>query len=74
MEAATEKTSWIRRSRQFVVEVWGELLKTTWPTRKEVEGTTVVVVIATLICAFYLYVVDIALQGGMDRLLKVFTR
>ena len=71
---ATEKVSGIRRAKQFLVDAWAELQKTTWPTRKEVEGTTIVVIIAVLICAAYLYVVDIALQGGMDRLIRTFGR
>lgn len=74
MEATTEKVSALRRLKQFIVEVWAELQKTTWPTQKEVQNTTVVVIVAIIICAVYLYVVDIALQGGMDRLLRVFGR
>jgi preprotein translocase subunit SecE len=52
--------------RQFLSEVWAELKKTTWPNRKEVYGTTVVVIVTVLICAFYLWVVDLFLSKGMN--------
>jgi preprotein translocase subunit SecE len=61
---------WYHRLRTFLVEVWAELQKTSWPARREVYGTTVVVIIATLICAAYLYVVDRALDTGIQYLFK----
>ncbi len=71
---ATEKIGPIQRLRQFMSETWSELQKTTWPTRREVRGTTIVVVLATLFFAAYLYVVDMVLQTGMDRLMRIFGR
>ena len=56
----------LKRMKQFVSEVWAELKKTTWPNRKEVYGTTVVVIVTVLICAFYLWVVDLFLSKGMN--------
>ena len=38
-----------RRLKQFLVEVWSELKKTTWPNRKEVYGTTIVVIVTVLV-------------------------
>ncbi len=71
---ATEKIGPVKRLRQFMTETWSELQKTTWPTRREVRGTTIVVVLAVLFFAAYLYVVDMVLQTGMDRLMRVFGR
>ncbi len=62
--------NWYQRLKAFMVEVWAELQKTTWPGRREVYGTTVVVIIAVLICALYLYIVDMALDSGMRFLFK----
>ena len=56
----------LKQMRQFLSEVWAELKKTTWPNRKEVYGTTVVVIVTVLICAFYLWVVDLFLSKGMN--------
>ena len=61
-----------RRLKQYVTEVWSELKKTTWPNKKEVYGTTVVVIVTVLICAFYLWVVDLLLTRGMERIFEVF--
>ena len=46
-----------RRMKQFLVEVVAELKKTTWPGKREVYGTTVVVIVAVVICAVYRWVV-----------------
>jgi preprotein translocase subunit SecE len=61
---------WFQRLKTFLVEVWAELQKTSWPARREVVGTTVVVIIAVLITALYLYVVDRALDTGLQLLFK----
>jgi len=62
----------LRRLKQFVVEVWSELKKTTWPSQQEVYGTTVVVIVTVVICAVYLWVVDLLLNKGMQRIFGVF--
>ena len=62
----------LKRFRQFVIETWSELKKTSWPERKEVSGTTVVVIITVLICAAYLFVVDFILREIMEKLLSAF--
>ena len=61
----------LKQFRQFVIEVWAELKKTTWPGRKEVYGTTVVVVVTVLICASFLWVVDMILNKGMEVVFRV---
>ena len=62
----------LRRLKQFLNEVVSELKKTTWPGRREVYGTTVVVIVTVLICAFYLWIVDLLLNKGMNAVFKVF--
>ena len=64
---------WFRRFRAFVTEVWAELKKTTWPGRMEVYGTTVVVIVAVLITAVYLFVVDKFLEAGMKNIFEFFS-
>ena len=63
-----------KRLKQFLIEVWSELKKTTWPGRKEVYGTTVVVIVTVLICAVYLWVVDLILNAGMSAVFRAFGR
>ena len=62
----------LRRLKQFLVEVWSELKKTTWPGKTEVYGTTVVVVVTVLICALYLWVVDLILNMGAEAVFRAF--
>ena len=61
----------LRRFKQFLVEVWSELKKTTWPGKQEIYGTTVVVIITVLICAVYLWVVDLLLTRIMNTVFEV---
>ena len=74
----TEKTEAqpgpIVRLRTFLSEVVSELKKTTWPSRKEVYGTTLVVIVAVFITALYLFVVDKTLERGMTFILSAFGR
>ena len=63
---------WFTRFRQFVTEVVAELKKTSWPSRREGYGTTVVVIVTVMICALYLWVVDMMLNAGMDRVFRLF--
>jgi len=48
----------LNRMRSFLTDVRGELKRTTFPSKKEVQGTTAVVIITVFLFAAYLYVVD----------------
>ncbi len=65
---------WFRRFREFLNEVWSELKKTTWPDRREVYGTTVVVIVAVVITGIFLLVVDKALEQAMHFVFTAFGR
>jgi preprotein translocase subunit SecE len=47
---------------QFLKEVRTELKKVNWPLRKQVVGSTIVVIISVFILSFFLGVVDVTLQ------------
>jgi preprotein translocase subunit SecE len=53
--------NWWNKVRDFFESVWKELKRVSWPTRKEVYGTTLVVVVTILIFAVYLGIVDLVL-------------
>ena len=61
-----------KRLKVFLSEVVAELKKTTWPRRREVYGTTVVVIVTVLICAAFLWAVDMVLAKTMGTIFKVF--
>lgn len=74
LEATEKKPNPLARAKEFLVEVWAELKKTTWPERKEVQGTTIVVIVAVLITAAYLYAADLLIVRILDFVQKLFGR
>jgi preprotein translocase subunit SecE len=54
------------RGRLFLSEVRNELKRVTWPTRKEVYATTIVVILTSMFFGIYLWLLDI----GMDRIVR----
>jgi preprotein translocase subunit SecE len=64
--------SWPQRTKSFYTEVRTEMKKVTTPTRKEVQATTVVVVITVFIFGAYFFVIDNVLQHSVDAVFKFF--
>ena len=56
----------------FYGDVKIELKKVTWPGKKEVYGTTLVVVVATVFFGVYLFLVDQVLKAGIEWIFSVF--
>lgn len=63
---------WWLTARDFIRETNGEMKKVTWPTRNEVVGTTVVVVVATFVFALYLWGCDLVFYKAIDFLFSRF--
>jgi preprotein translocase subunit SecE len=61
---------WWGSTLQFVKEVRVELKKVTWPARKEVIGSTAVVIAASFVVAFFLGFVDLVLQRLLSLVLR----
>ena len=61
-------TGWWGRSRRFLTEVRNELSRVTWPSRKEVYATTLVVILTSIFFGIYLYGIDLALNALMGWL------
>jgi preprotein translocase subunit SecE len=66
--------SWPERIKGFYSDVRTEMKKVTSPTRKEVQGTTTVVIITVFLFAFYFWVVDLAITNSLERMLHYFSR
>ena len=60
----------VTRSREFLEECWAELKKVHWPSRKETQAATVVVLIGVIIVALYLGLVDAVLAWVIQWALK----
>jgi len=56
--------------RAFLNEVRSELKKVTWPSRREVYSTTLVVVATSILFGFYLWGLDLVFSRVMSLVLK----
>jgi len=63
---------WITAIREGWNNVIAEMKKVTWPNRKEVVGTTVVVIVATVVFAVYLWGCDLIFFKLIDVLFHNF--
>ena len=68
MQVMTSIRNGIERTRGFLKEVRVEMSKVTWPTWTELKGQTIVVIVAVLLIAAFIGVVDLIL-GNTLRLL-----
>lgn len=55
---------------QFLKEVRTELKKVNWPLRKEVVGSTIVVIVSVFVLSFFLGAIDITLQKLLTFVIK----
>jgi preprotein translocase subunit SecE len=56
---------WWGRARRFLTEVRNEMARVTWPTRREVYATTLVVILTSIFFGMYLWGVDMILNSLM---------
>jgi preprotein translocase subunit SecE len=69
---ADEKKNWIQGTKDYINELKLEMRRVTWPNRKQVEGTTAVVILSVFAFAAYFFVVDSVLQRGITVVLSFF--
>jgi preprotein translocase subunit SecE len=62
----------IKKFIQFLKDVKAELRKVTWPSKKEVYSTTIVVIIATIFFGFFLYAMDIIFSWVVKNIKGLF--
>ena len=68
----TQKVRWYKRFVPFLREVKAELKKVTWPSRAEVQSTTIVVIICTIFFGVYLFFMDVIFSWGIKRIESIF--
>ena len=61
IRGASAVTGWVSRSRVFLAQVKNEMERVTWPTRKEVYATTLVVLVTSAFFGLYLSGLDLVL-------------
>ena len=62
----------IERARLFLSEVRNELKRVTWPTRREVYATTVVVILFSAVIGMYLFALDQLIIKVVEWLFRAF--
>ncbi|GJM43352.1 MAG: hypothetical protein DHS20C21_01940 [Gemmatimonadota bacterium] len=60
----------IEKARKFVSDVIVEMKKVSWPTRNELRGSTMVVIVTVIIIAIFIGIVDRILSLGLERVLS----
>jgi preprotein translocase subunit SecE len=60
----------VRRGREFIGEVLAEFRKVSWPNRRQLVDSTAIVLVVTVVLAFFLGAVDIGLARVVERMLR----
>ncbi len=63
---------WVGRSRSFLAGVRNEMSRVTWPSRREVWATTIVVIITSIIFGVYLWGADLIMSATMRAIFQYF--
>jgi preprotein translocase subunit SecE len=63
---------WWGNSRSFLTEVRNEMRRVTWPSKREVYATTVVVIIVAAFFGAYLWGIDLALEWIVSSIFRLF--
>ena len=70
-EKAEERPSFFRAIGDYVRDVRVEMSKVSWPSRRELRDSTLVVIVMVFIVAIFIGVVDRALTLAFEGLIKV---
>jgi len=63
----------MKKIREYFKESWLELSqKVSWPTWSELQESTIVVMVASLIIAIVISAMDFVFNGGMSLFYKMF--
>jgi preprotein translocase subunit SecE len=64
---------WLENARTFITEVRNETRRVTWPSRREVYATTVVVILTSAFFGVYLWGLDLALDRLVQWIFRTFS-
>jgi preprotein translocase subunit SecE len=71
-EGARGIRGWWENGRSFLTEVRNEMRRVTWPSRREVYATTVVVIITSAFFGLYLFTLDQLLNAAVTWIFRSF--
>ena len=61
---------WIEKITRYVKEVRAELQKVSWPSRKELNASTAIVIFVSLVLALFIFGVDNVLSMVLSLVVK----
>jgi preprotein translocase subunit SecE len=67
LEEVPNKPSFIESTREYLTDIRSEMRRVTWPNRKQVESTTVVVILSVFAFAAYFKIVDKVIELTVTR-------
>jgi preprotein translocase subunit SecE len=67
-----KKENIFKRIRNYLTEVRGELKKVTWPTRNDMQKTTIAVIIISIIFGLYLQLIDFSFRFLVTKVIDIF--
>jgi preprotein translocase subunit SecE len=70
-EVGPRKAPWTRL-RDYVSDVRVEMRRVTWPGKQEIYGTTVMVILTTILLGFYFHICDEVFRRVIQRILHLF--
>ena len=62
--------AWWDNGRTFLTEVRNEMRRVTWPSRREVYATTVVVILTSAFFGLYLFSLDMLLNAAVNWIFR----
>lgn len=65
---------WVDNTKDYINDLKLEMRRVTWPSRKQVETTTGVVIVSVFAFAAYFFVVDSLLGKAIKGVLSFFTK
>jgi len=66
-EVEVTKTSWVDTTREYLNDIRSEMRRVTWPSRTQVESTTLVVILSVFVFAAYFTIVDKVIEQTVTR-------
>jgi len=60
-----------QKAMRFIKEVKSEMAKVSWPTREELKGSTIVVIVVSLLFAAFVFFADQVLSRLVNALFRM---
>jgi preprotein translocase subunit SecE len=70
-QVGIEKNTWLQ-VRDYVSDIRTEMRRVTWPSKQEIYGTTVMVLITTFLFGIYFWLCDQAFSHSISAVLRYF--